>query len=184
MLQKSQSPQTPLFGGPYFSLHCVTRKRHGLPPQPARFFAEINQQIIAARSGFVATARWMGQPIAGAVFLHSGRRAIYKYGASDYAFQSLRPNNLLFWSAIRECCQRGFESLHFGRSSINNDGLRRFKRSFGAVERPLHYARYHFGRAAWVCTSDRAQNIVNGLFRLLPVGMLRALGRLLYPHLS
>jgi CelD/BcsL family acetyltransferase involved in cellulose biosynthesis len=168
----------------YFRLHSLTRKRHGLPPQPARFFDVLGQQAIATGSGFIAIARWMGQPVAGAIFLHSGRRAIYKYGASDDAFQNLRPNNLLFWAAIRECDRLGVESLHFGRSSAGNEGLCRFKRSFGAVEKPLLYARYHFGRAAWVRTPDRAQGPANGLFRLLPLGMLRGLGRLLYPHLS
>jgi len=33
--------------GEYYRLHCLTRKRHGLPPQPTGFFQKIQEHIIA-----------------------------------------------------------------------------------------------------------------------------------------
>jgi CelD/BcsL family acetyltransferase involved in cellulose biosynthesis len=168
----------------YFRLHCLTRKRHGLPPQPLHFFDNIGRMVVGQGGGFVAIARWMGQPVAGAVFVHSDRHVIYKYGAMDEAFQGMRPNNLLFWQVIQECCQKGFESLHLGRTSLANEGLCRFKRSLGAAEQPLHYLRFHFRRGAWVTSPDRASSPANAVFRCLPVPVLRGLGWLLYRHMS
>src|SRR5262249_31776098 len=31
----------------YYRLHCLTRKRHGVPPQPAYFFKKIQDHLIA-----------------------------------------------------------------------------------------------------------------------------------------
>jgi CelD/BcsL family acetyltransferase involved in cellulose biosynthesis len=168
----------------YYRLHCQTRQRHGLPPQPFRFFQNLHDCALARGAGFVALATYLGQPAAGAVFLHLGRQLIYKFGASDFAFQSARPNHVLFAHVIRHSAAQGFQQLHFGRTSLANEGLRRFKLSFGASEETIPCYRYSFRREGFVPTPDRAQGSLNSLFRLLPVPVLRNLGEWLYPHLS
>jgi hypothetical protein len=74
--------------------------------------------------------------------------------------------------------------MHFGRTSPGNEGLRRFKRSLGAEEHPLHYARYHFRQQAWVSSTDRSSGPANAVFRMLPMRVLCGLGRFLYRHMS
>ena len=168
----------------YYSLHCRTRRKHGVPPQPFRFFQNIGRYVLAAGHGFVAIARWQHQPIAAAVFFHNGRQAIYKFGASDYRFQHVRPNNLLMWEAMKRCAAAGCSSLHLGRTSLANEGLRRFKLSFGSEEFTRSYAKYDFRRGAFVGDVDRAQGRLNQVFRCLPAPLFRLAGRVLYPHLS
>ena len=41
----------------YYALHCTTRRRHGLPPQPFAFFRKIQEHILAEGNGVVALAR-------------------------------------------------------------------------------------------------------------------------------
>jgi hypothetical protein len=168
----------------FFSLHCQTRRRHGLPPQPSRFFANIARHVLAGEHGFVCTARLEQRPIAAAVFLHHGRQAIYKFGASDFAFQHLRANNLVMWEAIRRYAGEGFENLHLGRTSLSNEGLRRFKLGFGAREEKIQYYKFDFAKSDFVTDTDRAEGWFNRVFRLLPPGLLRLAGKILYPHLS
>jgi len=168
----------------YYALHCRTRRRHGLPPQPLRFFANIQEYLLRPGLGFIATARRENQPVAAAVFLHHGRQALYKFGASDYGFQQLRPNNLLMWEGIRQCAARGCASLHFGRTSLANEGLRRFKLGFGAREEEIKCCKYDFGAGRFVADVDRAEGWFNRVFACLPPPLLRLAGRLLYPHLS
>lgn len=168
----------------YYALHCGTRHRHGLPPQPWRFFEAIARLVFAPGHGFVATARFEGRTIAAAVFLGRGRQALYKFGASDYSQQHLRPNNLLMWEAMKRCSAMGFEILQFGRTSMANEGLRRFKLGFGAREETLEYARHDFRRQAFVSSPDRAEGWANSVFRLLPTPLLRLAGQILYPHAS
>lgn len=168
----------------FYSLHCHTRKRHGLPPQPFRFFENIAKDVLAVGHGFVATARVDGKPIAACLFFHFGSEALYKFGASDYAFQQFRPNNLVMWEAIKRCNSSGFARLHLGRTSIANGGLRHFKLGFGAREEKIEYRKYDFSKRTFVTSEDRAESWVNQIFRRFPSSLLRLSGEMLYPHLS
>lgn len=167
----------------YYSLHCQTRKRQGLPPQPWGFFEAIARHVCRARQGFVALAGRQ-QPVAAAVFLLGGRQAIFKYGASDYRWQKLRGNDLVLWEAARKLAREGVALLELGRTSMTNEGLRRFKLGFGAREETVPYVRYDFRTASFVSSHDRAQTWVNRVFRLLPLPLLRWAGMAVYPTLS
>jgi len=168
----------------YYELHCQTRRRHGLPPQPLSFFENITHYVMARGHGFVVTASLQGRPVAAAVIFHHGRQALYKFGASDYAFQHLRPNNLVMWEAIKSCVAKGFASLHLGRTSLANEGLRRFKLGFGAQEERIAYYKYDFVERRFVTEVDRAEGWFNRVFRLMPPWLLGRAGQALYPHLS
>jgi hypothetical protein len=168
----------------FFALHRRSRRRHGLPPQPIEFFDNIARHVFEPGHGFVAIARHEGHPIAAAVFFHAGQLGLYKFGASDYQFQHLRPNNLLMWEAIKHCASKGLTELHMGRTSLFNDGLRHFKLGFGAVEEPIQYAKYDFRRNGFVSDVDRSEGPLNVMFRCMPMPLLTQAGRLLYPHLS
>jgi CelD/BcsL family acetyltransferase involved in cellulose biosynthesis len=168
----------------FFYLHCATRRRHGLPPQPWRFFSNIQRHLLSAGLGFLATARVAKRAVAAAVFLHEGRQALYKFGASDYAYQALRPNNLTMWAAINHCAQKGLAILHLGRTSLSNAGLRRFKLGLGAEEQKIHYTKYDFASQQFVSDVDRVEGWFNRVFSRLPLPLLRLSGAILYPHLS
>jgi len=168
----------------FFGLHRRSRRRHGLPPQPVEFFENIVRHVFQPGHGFVAIARHEGRPIAAAVFFRTGHLGLYKFGASDYEFQHLRPNNLLMWEAIKHCAATGLSELHLGRTSLFNDGLRHFKLGFGAVEETIEYAKYDFRRNGFVSDVDRSEGPLNAMFRCLPMPLLTQAGRLLYPHLS
>ncbi len=168
----------------YYRLHCRTRRRHGLPPQPFRFFANIQKYMLQPGLGFIAIAHWEDKPAAAAVFLHQGRQALYKFGASDYGFQHLRPNNLVMWEGMRQCAARGCARLHFGRTSVGNEGLRRFKLGFGPREEEIKCCKYDFRAGRFVREVDRAEGWHNRVFAALPPLLLRLAGQLLYRHLS
>lgn len=168
----------------YYALHCQTRRRHGVPPQPKRFFDNIARFVLGANRGFVSIARKGSQPIAAAIYFHAGPEAVFKFGASDFLFQDLRSNSLLMWQSMKRLASLGCTYLHLGRTSLKNEGLRRFKLGFGAREQRIEYARYDFRKSAFVESIDRAETWANSVFRLLPVPVLRLTGKLLYPHLS
>lgn len=88
------------------------------------------------------------------------------------------------WEGIKESMRRRAARLHLGRTSLANEGLRRFKAGFGAREIPMAYRRYDFRMKAFVKDQDRAQTWVNRLFRAMPQPLLRLAGEALYPHLS
>lgn len=168
----------------FFSLLCRTRKRHGLPPQPYRFFRNIQRHVMAHDQGHVVLARFHRRPVAAAVYFHLGNRALYKFGASDERFQHLRGNNLVMWEAIKWFAGHGFETLDFGRTSLSNDGLRRFKLAWGTQERRIDYVRYDLRTDQFVTVRDDATGWHNRVFRVLPIFLSRLVGRAIYRHVA
>lgn len=165
-------------------LLCQTRRRHGLPPQPLHFFDNIQGHVLQPGKGSVVLAHVQGKPVAGAVFFHFGRAAMFKYGASDTAFQHLRPNNLVLWRAIEWHARSGFAHLDLGRTALDNEGLRRFKLSWGATERRIEYARFDRHAAAFVGAKDSLPGWSTQLFRILPPSLARLAGAVAYKHVA
>jgi len=165
-------------------LNMITRRDHGLPPQPKRFFDSLFRNVIEPGFGRILLAIYNGQCIASAVFLQFNGHAIYKYGASDKKYQALRANNLLMWEAIRIFSNEGARTFHFGRTEPENAGLLQFKRGWGAVEGPLVYGKYNFKSEKWVINSASASGLHTKLFSRMPLFALRFVGKILYRHMG
>ena len=168
----------------FYDLFCRTRRRHGTPPPPAAFFQRLRQLLLVSGRGVIVLARAGTRPVAGAVYLHSGATVHYKYGASDERDQQLRANNLVMHHAIEWHARQGFSQLDFGRTSLGNEGLRRFKLGWGPRETRLDYLRFALPSGQPVSAPDRAGGWQTPFFRHLPLGVNRLLGRWLYPHLA
>jgi hypothetical protein len=168
----------------YYRLHVLTRRRHGLPPQPRSFFENQHRYLLERGHGFVVIASARNRAIAGAVYYHMGKQALYKFGAADAAFSTVRPSNLVMAEGIRHLIEGGFQSLHFGRTSESNVGLARYKLGWGAIEETLHYYRYDLRGKKWTESSPGGYSETSELFRYMPLMVNRFLGKLLYPHLD
>ncbi len=166
----------------FYGLLCRTRKRQGMPPQPFALFRSLHRHVLKPGLGCIAIATHRKVPVAGAIFLHNGKTALYKFGASDERFQHLRPNNLVMWLAIKWHAARGFETLDFGRTSLGNAGLRRFKLGWGTDERLIEYFKFDRFAGRFVSSPDRSSGWHTPLFRLLPIALARLLGAALYRH--
>ena len=168
----------------YYRLHLLTRKRHGLPAQPLSFFLNIYQEIIEPGFGFVVLAKQSGRTLSGAVFFRFGKKAVYKFGASDETLQEFRGNNLVIWEGIKFLAQDSVESLHLGRTSLGNTGLRRFKQSWSTQEEVIEYYRCERASGHWITEEDQSSGLHTAAFRRMPSGINRLVGSLLYPHLD
>jgi CelD/BcsL family acetyltransferase involved in cellulose biosynthesis len=164
----------------FYRLHVATRSRLGAPTQPRAFIRDL-RHLFTEGLGFVMLVSRGTDVAAAAVFLHHGGTLTYKYGASDVNALSMRPNNLLFWEAIRWGCENDFATLDLGRSDVDQQSLREFKLSWGAEELPLVYA--HLG-AGGPRAADRGlpgRLLAEGIRRTPPV-VSRLTGELLYRH--
>jgi len=168
----------------FYRLHVRTRRRHGLPPQPLPFFLNIDEEIMKADLGFVTLVKKRTTPIAAAVFFYSGQTALFKFGACDERSRALRGNNLAMWESIKRLCENGLKTLHFGRTAIGDDGLRRFKLSWGTEEEPIEYFRFALQRQTWEAHRPKGARFHNQLFRRLPLMLNRLVGSMIYPHLD
>jgi hypothetical protein len=168
----------------FYYLHVRTRGRHGLPPQSLSFFLNIDEEIMKRQLGFIVLAKRQNKPIAGAVFFCSRDTALFKFGASDERTHQFRGNNLVMWEGIRHLVGKGLKTLHFGRTALNNAGLRRFKLSWGTEEEVIEYFRFALSPQRWLNSVRNASDFHNQLFRSLPPFVNRFAGALIYSHLD
>lgn len=168
----------------FHELYCRTRLRHGSPPAPWSFFAALGRDLISAGRGVVVLATHGGEDLAGAVFLIHGRRAHYKYGASNPSRHHLRPNHLVMARAAAWCARQGCTDLELGRTSIGAEGLRRYKLSWGATEYPITYTRYQPRTGRHISAPDRAGAWQAHVLRRLPLPLLRKIGAVLHPRFT
>jgi hypothetical protein len=164
----------------YYRLHCVTRRRQGAPPQPWRFFENLQRLLLAAGQGFVVL---VGRaPVAGALFLRFGRRAVYKFGASNGEQLEARPNQSALWTGFRHAASLGCEVMDLGRTSLENEGLRRFKRAWGSLETRLTYQCLDLQRRRLKSLSDRTHGWQVAWFKRLPMWVSRLIGQWVYRY--
>lgn len=126
----------------FFSLHLMTRRSKGVPVQPIGFFKKIYEYIIKNNLGFVIIVKKDNVNIASGLFMHYNNVLTYKYNASNCDYLHLRPNNLIVWKALQQGIKEGYKIFDFGKTDLNNEGLRNFKLGWGAVELPNKFSYY------------------------------------------
>lgn len=167
----------------FYKLHCRTRKRHGLPPQPFIFFENIWRYIICENHGFIAIAEYNQQIIAANIYLHFGKKAIYKYGASNSQYGYTGAGYLIMWEAIKYYIKRDYDTLSLGRTSPKNTGLLQFKNGWGTQSEEIHY----FGKKSIKMNLIRNLidgNRMNSILKLMPLSILRIIGKLFYRYFA
>ena len=109
-----------------------------------------------ARHGGARVRLWLaecdGAVVAGALCLESARVVVYWHGAARRAYFDRRPVHALMHTAMRDACERGLEWFDFNPSG-GLEGVRAFKRGFGAQELPspvVHRHRAWLAAALWV----------------------------------
>jgi len=168
----------------FYRINCMTRKEHGLPPQPYHFFKKVYECIISKDLGFVALASYKNKTIAGSIYFHFGDKAVYKYGASDRRYQHLRANNLVMWKTIKWYCKAGFKNFCFGRTELNNPGLRQFKNGWGCEESIISYFKYDLIRDTFMTDTNNMTAFYHRIFKKIPISVLKILGSFLYKHMG
>jgi lipid II:glycine glycyltransferase (peptidoglycan interpeptide bridge formation enzyme) len=168
----------------YYRLNCLTRKKHGLPPQPLSFFRKVKEHLIDRKLGCIVEASYGGNTVASAICLHFGENAIMKYAAYDETYQLVRPNNLLMWEAIQSYSRAGYKRLSFGRTDMRHVGLRHFKNGWDTSERILRYYKFDLKLNQPVPDSHQFIESSTHVLKRIPIPALRVFGRLLYKHIG
>jgi hypothetical protein len=174
-----QADNTPAFLDRFYQLLILTRRRHGVPPQPRSWFKNLAEGFGERLRIHLALSQ--GHAVAAILAIVHGKTMVYKYGASDARAHHLGSMPFLFWQLIREAKSKDLRTLDLGRSENDNEGLLTFKTRLGGVASPLTYYRDRSTRAgsltmhlSWVHrAAERAPGFV-----------LTAAGRLLYRHIG
>ncbi len=162
----------------FYRLHVMTRRRHGVPVQPRRFFDLIGRGFLESGQGFILTAKYEGRAAAASLFLTHKETLVTKYAASDPSMRDIGAGHLLDWTSLDEACRDGFRVMDWGRTDADAGGLRTYKLGWGAEEERLYYTHV---RARPPREHDPGPGTAaQALIQRSPEWVCRMLGELLY----
>ncbi|MEO0106421.1 MAG: GNAT family N-acetyltransferase [candidate division WOR-3 bacterium] len=167
----------------FYKLNLLTRKKHGVVPQPYKFFYNIKREIFDKGYGFILIARYQDKPIAGSIFFTYKDKIYHKFNASHPDYLKYQPNHLILWEAIQWAVKNELSLLDLGRTSPDNEGLIAFKRHWGAKEIELSY--YYWPEikgASATKESSLKYKIASSVLKRTPIPILKIAGNLLYKH--
>ncbi|MEO0185268.1 MAG: GNAT family N-acetyltransferase [candidate division WOR-3 bacterium] len=167
----------------FYRLNLLTRRKHGVIPQPYRFFKNILTEIFNQGLGFLLIAQYNRKPIGASIFFTFKNTIYHKFNASDANYLEYQPNHLILWHAIQWAVENGYKTLDLGRTSPDNHGLMAYKKHWGAEEIDLPY--YYWPEIKGASATKESSNkyrIASSVLRKMPISILRISGNLLYKY--
>lgn len=167
----------------FFHLQLITRRRHGLPPQPKAWFRNIIECL--GDNAKIRVAYKDNDAVAAILTIQHKTTLMYKYGCSDARLHHLGGMHLLFWKTIEEGKKGGLSTLDLGRSDPGNVGLITFKDRWGGKRSTLTYSRFMSATSPRVLYSQNfPYRQSRGLLSYVPRRLFGAAGRLFYRHIG
>jgi len=167
----------------FYDLMVVTRKRHGLPPQPLVWFRNLVDCLGEAVEIRLACTKTEGIAVAAILTLRFRDTVVYKYGCSDWKFNHLGAMPLLLWRAIENGKAVGAKEFDMGRSDESNASLIAFKDKWAKNSSRLVYWRFPPPQAVDSENSWKLR-LAKQLFGHMPNRFLAAFGRSFYRHIG
>jgi lipid II:glycine glycyltransferase (peptidoglycan interpeptide bridge formation enzyme) len=170
----------------FYRLYAISRKQHGLPPQPYVFFK--NMWDIFSPSGKLTLylAVKDGNAIGGSILFKFKKRVSAEFMVMDKTYRSINPNHFLFWEAIKSACYEGYEIFDFGRTYHTNEPLMNFKKRWGTqtIDMPQFYFPARPTEKSGQKEDSMAYQFISNICRKAPDTVLQMLGFFCYRHLG
>lgn len=168
----------------FYQLVVPTRLRHGVPPQPYKFFRNLWRRMYPDHME-IYLAYFKETPIGGLINLTFGDTTSTAYIGSNIAYRQYRVHQLLFWKSMENGCKRGFKRFDFLRTPKSSESQRYFKRRWNAYEVDLNYLYYPQIRGTAATVEETTKyRLLTGVLRRVPNWVGVALGKVLYRHLG
>jgi lipid II:glycine glycyltransferase (peptidoglycan interpeptide bridge formation enzyme) len=170
----------------FYELFKQTRKRHGVPPPPKRWFLNLMQSFGDALK--IRVAYKDGRAVAAMLTLRQKDTLVYKYGASDPQYHRFGAMHLLYWKAIQDAKSLGLQKFDFGRTDADQTGLITFKSRWGAKTSWLTYSRYAVNGPSThffdLSITKWKPKVAKYIISRLPYPLVSKIGQQLYKHVA
>jgi hypothetical protein len=163
----------------FYDLLVMTRRRHGLPPQPYAWFRNLVNTFGDSLEIWMASKEKV--PVASILTLRFKDIVYYKYGCSDARYNNLGATPLLLWRAIAAAKSTHARAFDFGRTEADNEGLINFKDKWAPRSNPLVYLRFPRGVSQ---AEDRKLKVLKQVFGRMPGKLLTLTGTIIYRHIG
>lgn len=137
-------------------------------PFPRHFFHVVANEF--GRGGELAVVMHEGRVIGGGVLMYDHASMHYFQGAIDRTVKDVNPHVALYWYALQTAEARGLAHVDLGGINDGNEGLARFKTSWGAAATPSPMLTFRSGaRVALDGARERFPSLPWGRLRREPV---------------
>ncbi|SRR5579884_877696 len=155
----------------WYRLYLQTMRKLTVAPYPYRYYQvawrRLRSQgllrLLLAEQVEGGQRRLLG----GILLLLYGQTVSFASGGWREEDQALRANDILHWHAIRDACAAGFRHYDFGNVDLDNQGLARYKRKWGARAVTVYDYSYPIVSTTTNSTGDLSRNPVRQLARLV-----------------
>lgn len=152
----------------FYRVLATNHRDFGTPLHNKAFFRKILDEFRQSSGIFVA--KHEDKVIAGMLYIHYKHVFSEPWASSLRKYNRLRPNNILYWEAIKHACKNGLRHFDFGRSTIDC-GTYNFKKQWGAEPVQLNY-QYILNRARripQVNAHDNKYQVAINIWKRLPL---------------
>lgn len=123
-------------------LHHQNMKAIGGIEKPESFFRLIETELTASKDYNLFVASRDGNPIAALLVLYHNKTVEYYTPAIDAHCKSYQPMSLLIYESMKQAIVSGFHCWNWGGTWESQEGVYRFKKRWGSVDKPYYYYTY------------------------------------------
>lgn len=170
----------------WYRLYLETMRFHLVPPRSFRLFEAMWRELRPLGMMELLLVERHGVLEAGNVLVSDGTTAFYLFNGAAREALVDRPNDMLQVESIRRLTESGHQLYDLGEVVEGHEGLRQFKRKWGAEERRMH--RYYWPAPDSAPNpgddeSGRARATAERLYQRLPLRATAVAGSLVYRFL-
>jgi hypothetical protein len=166
-----------------YAMHLKNRKSKGLPPQPFLLYQNIWKILYPQKKVSLFIAEYRGEPIATLLLFKFKDRVSAEVAQIDENFRSMSPNIFLFWEAIKQAVQEGYQIFDFGRTSPSNQTLVDFKSRWGTNVSDIYFFYNPIEKTqGLVDTYSQRYRFINMVCKYTPEFVQPYIGQFCYRH--
>lgn len=168
----------------FYQPFLINMRDLGSPVHAERFFAAA-AEAFGERLRVIVTS--LGdKPVGGLIAIRYAGVVTVPWASTLRSERRRCPNNMIYWEALRWAIEKGAREFDFGRSPLDS-GTYKFKKGWGATERPLAWARLE-NTGAFVpmggVDENGALKKISHYWTRLPLGLTGWLGPRIRRYLS
>ena len=162
---------------------------HVVPARSFQFFVSLWNSFNSDGKLKLLLAEYPGNSgpvlLAGTIFLYFKETATYAFNGSSRKDFSIRPNDLLIWTAIHDANENGYKYFDMGEAAEGNTGLVQFKKKWTDTEIQLYHYYYPSlpGVNGKMIEHESSNSSLKNIWQFIPLPLTALLGERINKHL-
>ena len=161
----------------FYKVFALNMARLGSPVHHINLFKRLAEKY--DEKLIVSLIKLEDQVVGVGIVLMNDNGCVIPWASTDFNFNKLAPNMLLYWSLLAHATEKNCDYFDFGRSTVG-EGTYKFKQQWGAKPLELDWQVFEDGNAQPeqknAANVGKARQLVENIWKKLPIPMTVLLG--------